>query len=90
MGLISWLGGGSHSDAGGKPLSLKLESVPAGLSAAIASEGESTVRIVRIAWNGANEKRPTLTRREVIRFRAKVGNNESLVDLGVVLNGVTR
>ncbi|GEM_PF-3433912 len=69
----------------GKPLTLAVESVPDGLTAEILSnQDSSSSQAVRIAWDPIRGKTLAIGQRRLIRLRAQVGENETVLDLPVI------
>jgi hypothetical protein len=71
----------------GEPLSLVVDSIPACLKAEILSEGDAALRVVRITWNPRSKMAPAAGERQRICFRAEAGENHSLVNVDVLLDG---
>ncbi len=68
----------------GQPLALAIASIPSGLTAEIIPQGEAK-RIVRVTMDPKSSTLFSSGGREVIRLRAHVGENETLLDLPVLL-----
>ncbi len=69
----------------GKPLTLSVDSVPPGLTADILAEGAEGVRVVRVTWDPHRGKPPVDGQRQLIRLRAKAGEDEAVLELSVLL-----
>ena len=69
----------------GRPLALALLSVPAGLTAEILASGEKDQRTIRVKWDPLKELMAG-QKKQLIRFRATVGEYETVVELPVFLS----
>ncbi len=69
----------------GAPLALTLVSTPPGLTADIRTHENQSSRTVWVRWDPQSAKASAAGRREVIRFRAKAGESELVLELPVLL-----
>jgi hypothetical protein len=69
----------------GEPLVVIVDSVPPGLTADVLAQDCPKLRSVRVTWDPSQGKVPTGRERQVIRLRAKAGDNEVVLELPVLL-----
>ncbi len=69
----------------GKPLTVTVDSTPAGFSVQVeAVENVPSQQIVRIDWKGAKEAEPLQGARGTVRLRARVGGQETPLEIPVM------
>lgn len=68
-----------------KPVALTVDSLPAGVTAKVLSETVAGERAVEIVWDPQAGKEQKLGQRQTIRFRAKDGVNEAVVEFPIIL-----
>ncbi len=69
----------------GKPVTLTVESLPSGVTAKVLTDAAEGERAVQITWVPQVGKHQKLDQRQTIRFRAKDGVNEAVVELPIIL-----
>jgi hypothetical protein len=73
----------------GEPVTVSAESVPTGLSVTIAESNTPAERSVRVGWDAKAPASPP-DRKLMVRFRARSGSHESLLELPITLKTLDR
>jgi hypothetical protein len=69
----------------GKPVTVTVDPLPAGLTADLLDQPTAELQTVRITWDPEHGRALANGQRQVVRFRAKAGNDEVLLELPVLL-----